>query len=1170
MNKRSVIRQWLGIGLVSAALLLLAAGFLWDRGYENTESAAVGLGQRVEERIGLLDRQLEEAFAQDPDGWLHLPHLPEDMVIYRYREDTLQSWAHQFPLMNDDIRSRTVVQRLGDQRGHLASPLREVGSNLSFANYGPRWYLVKSVDREGTRLIAGLELVNELRAGSMNGINRRLRTNDRYTILPISAGIGVPVEVGGVPLFKITTERITEQHSRYSYLFWLSVLLFLWGSVMLLYSRPRWLRAGIVAAVQTAILTLLYFYGRRLGADTPIFSPLLYADGIVLYSLGAVILIHLWITALVVDLYLMRWTMLRRLQGLSRWKMLSWALLLVLWMAAIVAYLHYSFRSIIFNSSIMLELYKVELLNGYTALVYATFLVLSVSLLLLFQLLSPLARRLLGLRYDAFSRTGRVVFALVTAAYFVITSSYLGYVKECSRMEMWANRLSMDRDISLEIQLRSVEQAVAADPVIAGLSALENGYDLIQGRLVSTYMSRISQDYDINVVIMQPTPLMDALFNTRIRSAQRIADNSHFFYSLGSNGRARYTGFYTYYVPDYGSASILVLVESKHNREDRGYLSLLGISEPGRVMIPPRYSYAKYISGRLGIYKGDYPYPTVVNEAMAAAGEQGGILSLDGYSHFVEPVSEDEVVIISRKKTDALDYLIEGILFALLSFLLVSLLLNRRRKAEAGGRHYYQNRINLVMYVSLTVTLVVMAVFSVWFVYKRNNVDMQNIMVSRINTLQTMLQARLRQVPSEREILSQEVKGSVEATGNNLKCDITLFSPSGRLLLSTTPEVYDRMILGHLLGEEPYYDIVYAHKRFCIHREQMGRRHYYALYAPVFNGEGRMIAIAGSPYTDQSTDFESEAVIHIVSILTIFVLLLLVARVATTEMISRLFRPLREMSRKMTVSDVTHLELIDYQQDDELTGLVQAYNRMVQDLSDSTRRLAQMERDKAWTDMARRVAHDIKNPLTPIKLKLQMLIRMKQSGNPAWQDRFDEVAATVLEHVDVLAASADQFSTFAKLYDQAPERIDLDALVSQEVFLFDAREDLSIEYIGLEGAWVEGPKPQLTRVLVNLITNAVQAVEAARPEGGGRILVSVRNSVRDGYYDMVVEDNGPGVSEDIQDRIFQPDFTTKSSGSGLGLAICSKIVEHCGGSIAYSRSFALGGACFTVQYPKSK
>ncbi len=114
---------------------------------------------------------------------------------------------------------------------------------------------------------------------------------------------------------------------------------------------------------------------------------------------------------------------------------------------------------------------------------------------------------------------------------------------------------------------------------------------------------------------------------------------------------------------------------------------------------------------------------------------------------------------------------------------------------------------------------------------------------------------------------------------------------------------------------------------------------------------------------------------------------------------------------------------------------------------------------------------------------------------------------------------------------------------------------------------MQAPRPQLTRVVVNLITNAIQAVEDA--PAPHRLLVAVRNAAEDGFYDIVVEDNGPGVSEQNQDKIFTPDFTTKTSGSGLGLAICKRIVEHCGGTIGYSRSFTLGGACFTVKYPKA-
>jgi nitrogen fixation/metabolism regulation signal transduction histidine kinase len=267
----------------------------------------------------------------------------------------------------------------------------------------------------------------------------------------------------------------------------------------------------------------------------------------------------------------------------------------------------------------------------------------------------------------------------------------------------------------------------------------------------------------------------------------------------------------------------------------------------------------------------------------------------------------------------------------------------------------------------------------------------------------------------------------------------------------------------------------------------------------------------------------------------------------------------------MKVSDVDHLEYIIYDQEDELTSLVRSYNLMVHDLSDSTRQLAQAERDKAWSAMARQVAHEIKNPLTPIKLQLQMLIRMKQSGRPGWEDKFEEVSATILEHIDILADTANEFSTFAKLYSEEPVLIDLDTLIREEVAMFDARDDVSFSYYGLEGAEVMGPKPQLTRVLVNLVTNAVQALEGRTD---GKVVVSLRNSVKEGFYDIVVEDNGPGVKEENRAKLFTPDFTTKSHGTGLGLAICRNIVERCGGEIGYSKSFTLGGACFTVRYPK--
>ena len=1168
MSKTLRIRLWSGVALLSVALVLMVASLLSNQSHPFVGSVARELGHRVERRVALLDRYASEALSADPEQWLRLEDLPEDMVVYRYREDTLQSWAHQFPLRNDDIRPRTLYQRLGDGRSNAASPLAALSATMTFVNYGPKWYLARSIREGNLTVIVGLEVVNELNSRTFNGVNPRFRLGDRYSVQPLTGSIGAPVVVNGEPLFKIVAETVSEPDRHDAFLFWLAIVLFLAGTLLLLSVRPTVPVAILTAGVQTAFLTGVFLYGMRLGQASELFSPLLYADGPFLYSLGAVVLINLLLTVLVTSLYLIRWTLLRwYLRRNSRLLEIGTVLAALLAIVAICVYIHFTFRSIVFNSGICLELYKVNLIDGYTAVVYVSFLCLSLTVPLLVQLISPLLRNLTGFRYDMFSRTGRLVFALVAGGYFAMVSSLLGFQKEQNRVEVWANRLAMDRDISLELQLRAAEGAIASDGVIGALSTLDNSYEMIRGRITNTYLTRLSQDYDISILVPTPSAATEILLNERIRSGVRLAENSHFFYSTGLNGRARYSGLFTYYSPNYGSSSVLVLVESKANREDRGYLSLLGLSEPGRVTLPPYYSYARYTAGHLVLYKGDFPYATVVSDRFRQVVDNhaGGHVLLDGYMHFVQTVSEDELVVISREKTEILNYIVEGVLFGILAYLLLSLLAFRFRPRSTGERHYYRTRINVVLYMSLIVTLVAMAAFSVYFVYRRNNADLQNIMTSRITTLQSMVQGGLGGASTEDDLRSQAARTAIEMAGNDIKCDITLFTPDGRMVLSTTPEIYDRMVTGCRIAEDAYYSIVLMHRRFSIQRERMGNRRYYALYAPVLNTEGEMVAIVSTPYTQQSYDFENEALMHIASIITVFLLLLMIARVVTVAVIGRMFRPLSEMGRKMKVSDVDHLEYIIYDQEDELTSLVRAYNLMVHDLSDSTRQLAQAERDKAWSAMARQVAHEIKNPLTPIKLKLQMLIRMKQTGNPAWEDKFEEVSATVLEHIDILADTANEFSTFAKLYSEEPVRIDLDALIREEVSMFDARDDIGFTYFGLEGAEVMGPKPQLTRVLVNLITNAIQALEGRED---GKVVVSLRNSVRDGFYDIVVEDNGPGVKEENRAKLFTPDFTTKSHGTGLGLAICRNIIDRCGGEIGYSKSFTLGGACFTVRYPK--
>ena len=157
------------------------------------------------------------------------------------------------------------------------------------------------------------------------------------------------------------------------------------------------------------------------------------------------------------------------------------------------------------------------------------------------------------------------------------------------------------------------------------------------------------------------------------------------------------------------------------------------------------------------------------------------------------------------------------------------------------------------------------------------------------------------------------------------------------------------------------------------------------------------------------------------------------------------------------------------------------------------------------------------------------------------------------------------FMTFGESYLRHLKCLENVGMTSIEPIMFEGKENITFTYMGFEGAKVLGPRPQLTRVFVNLLVNAMQAIG---DEPDGHVVVSVRNSVQDGYYDIVFEDDGPGVSDEDIPKLFTPKFTTKSGGSGLGLAMCRSVLDTCGATISYQRSFSLGGACFTICYPK--
>ena len=1183
-NLLRFLRQYFRIFLVLLGIVVSGTFIIINKRSDFTDISAKNLTSLIAKRMNILDGYMHKAAAES--DWPELENFPEDMVIYRYVGDSLKAWCNQFTLDNDDISKRMYIQRFINLRFNVVSPLASVDTNVNYINIGPKWYLVKALYADNAiTIIGGLEIKNTLSRSSHNGVNRHLKVSDRFSLYPISYSGGAPVYVGGKPLIKIIQENTGVAPLLPEPIYIWIALFVLIASVLIYLYRHRTIRVLWVSlSLLTVFVVVVFIVGKGFQTVSEIFSPTVYAQGPFLYSLASLILINLWIFLMVSCIYMNRRPIIRFI--LSRpdsSRLRIWTISVAIFVVSLPIYIHLTFTGLIMNSNINLELYKVSGINRYTIYIYLSYISLFMALAMLSLMLKPAMRKKNREKYSISSRSFRIFFAVISAVYLLTMSSVLGFRKEENRIDIWANRLAVDRNLGFELRLRRLEMGIAVDPVIPALIPINKDYRVVMNRINETYLNRISQEYETSLYMFNDSdPMTDAFkfFNERIQNSVAIADSSRFFYSRSTNGRARYTGMFTYYNPKIGVTRLFIGIDSKLDKEGTGYSAIIGDSGAGSVVIPQRYSYAKYLSGNLISYRGSYPYPTKFSGRLKQISDDfgEGYASIDKYLHFVMRISDEESIVISREKVDFIRYMVAGFLIALLAFFCISLPALRTTRKDVFEKNYYKTRINTVLYFSLFATLITMTAISVVFIYRRNETNIMNLMTGKITTIQSFIEARSRYFTSDNDFNNSDFNGVLENIGSYTKSDISLYSPEGKVIKSTANEVFEKMMLGSRVDEDAYKNIMFRNKRYYIHKEKFAGHTYYAMYAPVINSEGRKLAIICAPYTDSGLEFKFEAVFHAIFIITAFLLLIFFSRILSSKVIDKMFKPLMEMAKKMNRARIDELEYIIYDREDEITGLVHSYNLMVHDLSESTKQLAVAERSRTLNSMSRQVAHEIKNLMTPFKLQIQRLIRLRENNNPLWEEKFDHIVPIIMDSINSLSETALDYNALAQVDVEERVLLDLDELASNQVSLVDCKDNITIQYMGLKKAMVIGPKTQLIRVLVNLITNSLQALETMWKDEmdnrsrlkQGLVYISIRNSIKDGFYDVVVEDNGPGVKDSDRHNLFVPNFTTKSSGTGLGLAICKSVAESCGGDIQYSRSFTLQGACFTLRIPKAK
>jgi signal transduction histidine kinase len=393
--------------------------------------------------------------------------------------------------------------------------------------------------------------------------------------------------------------------------------------------------------------------------------------------------------------------------------------------------------------------------------------------------------------------------------------------------------------------------------------------------------------------------------------------------------------------------------------------------------------------------------------------------------------------------------------------------------------------------------------------------------------------------------------------------DINFYAKNGVLLVSSQPYMYTRDVLSNRMNPEAFYELRYNQSTRFIQTEQIGNFSFKSIYLPVKDEKDETIAYLNVPLLTAENELKEEISDFLVTLIILNALIFIFAGAIAVTLTGRITSSLELIGGKMKEIKLGRMnEEIEWKSNDEIGMLVDEYNKMVIQLGKSAEALAKSEREGAWREMARQVAHEIKNPLTPMKLSIQYLQRAMEEDTPNAVELSKKLASTLIEQIDQLSKIAGDFSQFANIENIQPERFNISELIQNLVNLYKADSNLLINYITANNhVEVFSDKAQINRLFTNLIKNAIEASDDLQA-----VHILIKQFTQDRDVIVSVADHGSGISEPLRSKIFNPNFTTKSSGTGLGLAICKAIVENAGGAIWFATSPG-EGTTFYVKLP---
>ncbi|KAA9041063.1 GHKL domain-containing protein [Ginsengibacter hankyongi] len=606
---------------------------------------------------------------------------------------------------------------------------------------------------------------------------------------------------------------------------------------------------------------------------------------------------------------------------------------------------------------------------------------------------------------------------------------------------------------------------------------------------------------------------------------------------------------------------IFIVSTPKKYKSDALYPELFSKGSTNSIESSSVYAFAIYNDNQLSSSNNDYPFPTMIDPG-AFTYNEFKIVNRNGYEELWYKANEDKVIVIARQD----DFFIESItLFAYLfcSFLVITVLFNFLNKIlgskikSENFRSFWQftirNQVHgTIIMISIFSFLVIGITTILFFIsrYHSNNREKLSrtihVMENEIrNSIDTMSTAETQMMDFD-SVSNEKLDETINRVAGIHAADINLYDINGDLKVSSLPLPYKKGIVSEKMDPVAFYhlnklkDVQYSQEQL------IGSLEYLSNYVPVRDETGREYAYLNIPYFESQSNLQDEISNFLVTIINLNAFIFLIAGIIALFITNRITRSFSLISNKMKEINLekTNEEII-WTRKDEIGELVNEYNKMVRKLDVSAQLLAKSEREGAWREMARQVAHEIKNPLTPMKLNLQYLQMAIDNNSPGVKKISLYVSNILLEQIEHLSKIASDFAQFANLGNSKNQLFDINRTLISIASLYSANEKLKINTnLYDDEILVEADKTQINRLFTNLLQNAVQSVPETR-----KAIIEIESHLSGDHVIVSIKDNGNGIPPEMYSKIFIPNFTTKTSGTGLGLAMCKGIVEKLNGKI---------------------